>query len=154
MIARPREVPGETEWAGREQDLDVQYAYHRYFGKTTDDVKYDFRDLVIERASELRFVPRSVFQYYVFAWIDLFESPGESVGQSDCASVFLNLLRDREEADPGSVAEIYAELRVTVEYVAANQEFFDADVDIYGDFRDRAADIKALCELPDTDGQA
>ena len=48
-MARPSQVPGEAEWAGYEDDLDVRYAYRLYFGKTTDEVKYDFRDLVIER---------------------------------------------------------------------------------------------------------
>ena len=50
-MARPSQVPGEAEWAGYEDDLDVRYAYHLYFGKTTDEVKYDFRDLVITQPS-------------------------------------------------------------------------------------------------------
>ena len=146
MIPRPREVPDETAWAGHEDDLEVQYAYHRYFGKTTDEVMYDFRDSVIERACELRFAPRPVFQYYVFAFVDLFASPGESAEQSDCASVFLRLLCDREQRDPGSVAELYVELRPTVEHVANHQSFYDADLDIYGDFREHAAELAALCD--------
>ena len=148
-MARPSQVPGEAEWSGYEDDLDVRYAYHLYFGKTTDEVKYDFRDLVIERAGELRLAPRAVFQYYVFAFVDLFDSPGESIGQSDCASVFLDLLCDRERRDPGSVAEIYPQLCETVEHVASNQAFYDADVDIYGDFRDHAAELAALCDQSD-----
>ena len=148
-MARPHRIPGEPEWAGYEDDLDVRYAYHRYFGKTTDEVMYDFRDLVIERAGELRSAPRAVFQYYVFAWVDLFGSAGESIGQSDCASVFLHLLCEREREDAGSVSEIYDDLRETVDHVANNQSFFDADVEIYGDFRDFAAEIRALCESPD-----
>jgi hypothetical protein len=107
---------------------------------------YDFRYSVIERAFELTFVSRRVFQYYVFTFVELFDSPGESVGQSDCASVFLNLLLRREREDPGSVKEIYPALRATVDHVAANQAFYDADIDIYGDFRARAAEIKTLCE--------
>jgi len=145
-MMRPRAVPGEAEWAGHEQDLDAQYAHHRYFGKTTDEVMYDFRDLVIERASELREVPRPVFQYYVFAFVDLFASPCESAEQADCASVFLRLLCDRERIDPGSVADLYPELRDTVEHVAGNQAFYGADIDIYGDFREHAAELAALCE--------
>ena len=145
MIERPTRVPDQADWAGCEDDLEARYAYNRYFGKTRAEVMYDFRDLVIERACELRTVPRPVFQYYIFTFVELFDSPGESVGQSDCASVFLRLLLGREEADPGSVADIWPELRATVEHVAANQAFFDADIEIYGDFRDLAAEIAALC---------
>ena len=145
MISRPRQVPDEAAWAGHEADLDVQFAHKRYFGKTTDEVMYDFRDLVIERAMELRLAPRPVFQYYVFAFVDLFASPGESAEQADCASIFLHLLCDREKSDPGSVAELYFELRATVEHVAGNQAFYDADIDIYGDFRSHAAELAGLC---------
>jgi hypothetical protein len=67
---------------------------------------------------------------------------------------FLRFLCNREKSDPGSVARIYPELRATVEYVAANQAFFDADVDIYGDFRDQAAELKALCDAPQADDRA
>ncbi|HEY8973101.1 MAG TPA: hypothetical protein VIN75_02710 [Burkholderiaceae bacterium] len=151
-MARPRVVPGEAEWAGHEQDLEAQYAHRLYFGKTTDEIMYDFRDLVIERASELREVPRPVFQYYVFAFVDLFASPGESAEQADCASVFLLMLCGRERHDPGSVAEIYDDLRATVEHIANNQAFYDADVDIYGDFREHAAELAALCGRGDGRG--
>ena len=110
---------------------------------------HDFRDLVSERASELQFAPRPVFQYDVFTFVDLFASPGGSARQADCASVFLHLLRDREQSDPGSMKEIYAELRPTVEHVADNQSFYDADLDIYGDFRDLAAQLATLCASSD-----
>jgi len=46
-------------------------------------------------------------------------------------------------------AELLQMPRATVDYVASNQEFFDADVDIYGDFRDLAAEVEALCESSD-----
>jgi len=62
----------------------------------------------------------------------------------------LRLLCDRERDDPGSVSEICADLRDTVDHVAGNQAFFDADVDIYGDFRDLATELKALCEVQRT----
>ena len=148
-IPRPRSIPGEAEWTGREGDFDVRFAYRLYFGKTTDEVMYEFREHASERALELRLAPRPVFQYYVFAFVDLFASPGESVEQAECAIAFLRLLRDREQSDPGSVKEIYAELRPTVEHVADNQSFYDADRDIYGDFRDLAAPLATLCASSD-----
>lgn len=141
----PDRVPEESDWAGYEEDLDAQYAHRLMFGKTMEELLYSFRDLPIERGSELRFMPRRAFQYYVFTFVRLFASPAESLGQSTCADVFLSLLCEREAVDPGSVAEIYPRLRATVQHVAANQAFFDADVDIYGDFRERAAEIEARC---------
>lgn len=148
MTSYPTRIPDEDDWAGYENDMEASYAHELIFGKSYDDVMYDFRYCAIERAEELVHVPRRVFQYYVFAFVQLFNSPDESVGQSDCASVFLQLLCRREKHDPGSVAQIYSDLRSTVEHVAANQVFYEAPVDIYGDFCEHARQLKALCEAP------
>ncbi len=146
MNGLPTRIPDAADWVGCEGDVEARYARGVLFGKSIDEVMYDFRDFTSERACELLAVPRPVFQYYVFAFVPLFASPGESAEQADCASVFLHLLCDREKRDPGSVAQIHAELRATVDHVANSQAFFDADIDIYGDFRDHAAELKALCE--------
>lgn len=146
MIPRPRQVPDHSAWAGYEADLEGRWTHRLLFGKSIDEVRYEFRDSAsIERSIELIRAPRAVFQYYVFAFVSIFESPVESAGESDCASVFLRLLCNRERDDPGSVTEIYSELRPTVEHVANNQAFYDADLDIYGDFRDLAAELATLC---------
>ena len=140
-------VPNQNDWAGYENDIEGRWAYRLLFGKTIEEVRYEFRDTdSIERAMELLDAPRAVFQYYLFAFVSILQSPEESVGESDCASVFLHFLCNREKRDPGSVAQIYAELRETIEHVASNQAFFDAPVEIYGDFREHADEIKALCE--------
>ena len=144
----PIRIPDEADWAGCETNIEASYAHRLLLGKSLEEVMYLFRDTAIERAIELRCVPRPIFQYYVFVFVQLFASPGESAEQADCASVFLRLLWDRERDDPGSVSQIYADLRDTVDHVANNQAFFDADVDIYGDFRDLAAELEALCEAP------
>ena len=148
MTAYPTRIPGEDDWVGHELDIESNYAHGHMFGKSIDDVMYDFRWCAIERGIELRCMPRAAFQYYVFAFAKLLNSPREGVGQSDCASVFLHLLCDREKDDPGSVARIYPELQATIDHVATNQAFFDADVAIYGDFHEQAAELKALCALP------
>jgi hypothetical protein len=141
-------IPDAQDWAGYEADIEARYGHKLMFGKSLEELAYLFRDTPSERATELLAVPRRVFQYYAFTFVRLFDSPAESVEQADCASVFLRLLCGREKQDPGSVAQIYSELRATVDYVAANQSFFDADIDIYGDFRDLAAELELLCEAP------
>jgi hypothetical protein len=141
-------IPDERDWGGHEAEVDAHYAYGRMFGKSIDAVMCEFRDQTSEIFVELLQIPRRPFQYYVFAFVRILTSPGEGVGQSDCASAFLNLLCEREKRELGGVAQIYPELRETIAFVSANQAFFDAPVDIYGDFRVRAAEIQALCEAP------
>lgn len=116
------------------------------FGKSTAEVQQYFGGTAsIQRADELLFMPRKAFQYYVQAFAEFVRSDA-AIGDADSASPFLHLLINREERDKGSVAEVYADLRPTVDYVAANQSRFDAQPDIYGDFGELADLVRARCQ--------
>jgi hypothetical protein len=146
MSKRKRKIPGEVEWSGYQQDLDVKYAHKLMFGKSTSEVQELFGGVrSIERAHELLFMPRGAFQYYVFAFAEFLQTDA-GTGDPDSASPFLRLLINREERDPGSVARIYSELAPAVEYVASHQVQFEADENIYGSFRELAERIRALCQ--------
>ena len=140
-----RKVPDKADWAGYKEDLAVRHFHKLAFGKTIDDIQqYFYGGRAIERADELLFAPRPVFQYYVFAFVRfLMSESGE--GESDAASPFLSLLLERENKDPGSASEIYFELSEAVDFVASHQDYFDADVDIYGSFDERAERIRRAC---------
>lgn len=145
-LARLIEIPGHAEWAGDETDLDVRYARQIFFGKSIAEVQCLFGGArSIERASELLFMPRCAFQYYVFAFAH-FVLSDQASGDPDSASPFLRLLVSREQRDAGSVSEIHERLASCVEYVASNQSRYDADISIYGDFRELAARLKSLCD--------
>src|SRR5262245_39426449 len=140
-MMKTRRIPGAKEWQGYEDDLDVRYAHSLLFGKSTTEVVEHFADArCIERADELLFMPRAAFQYYVFAFVEYICS-AQAKHDADAGSVFLRLLANREQKDPGSVKAIYLELRETVSFVAQNQEYFDASPDIYGDFRNLGAEV-------------
>jgi hypothetical protein len=129
-------IPDVKDWAGYEEDLDVKYAHKLLFGKSIPEVIHHFARSPIERADELLFMPRKAFQYYVFAFAEYLRTK-ESIGESDAASPFLNLLIAREKRDPGSVMEIYDALFPTIDFVSSNQERFDADPKIYGSFKEK-----------------
>ena len=138
-------IPQEEEWRGYEQDLDVINLHRLFFGKSIDDVQQYFGDgWSITRMDELLFSPRPVFQYYVHAFAK-YAMSHSAAGDSDTASPFLSLLEAREERDPGSVKAIYESLSETVDFIASNQEYFDADVEVYGDFEERAKQIRIAC---------
>ncbi len=141
-------IPGEAEWRGYETDLDVKYARKLLFGKSIDEVQALFGgSRSIERAQELRYMPRGAFRYYVKAFAKFVTSEAAR-GDPDSASSFMRLLVTREERDPGSVAEVYSELAETIEFIASHQQHFDADHDIYGSFRELATKIRALSAPP------
>ena len=144
---RPHQIPTAQDWAGFEADLDVRDAHRLLFGRAASEVLEHFGGgRGIERTSEFLYMPRRAFQYYIFAFADFLRSD-KAAGQSDDASPFLHLLLEREKLDPGSVAEIYTELEPTVEFVASNQAYFDANPEIYGSFPYLAMQLKAICAL-------
>src|SRR5689334_9763538 len=102
---RQRRVPTAEDWSGYKADEEVRYAHRLFFGRTTSEVLNLFGGgRGIERASELLYMPRRAFQYYVFAFAEFLMSDA-AAGESDDASPFLRLLVGREERDPGSVAQ-------------------------------------------------
>ena len=137
-------IPGPEEWAGH-QDIDARNVHAFWFGKSLDEVQQFFAGgRSIQRGNELLFMPRRAFQFYIFAFAQYVMSDA-AVGDSDGASSFLLFLTAREKEDPGSVAQIYEQLQATIEFVAESQPRFDADHDVYGDFRERAAELAKLC---------
>lgn len=141
---RRRRIPSREEWLGYEADLDVRHAHKLFFGKSLDEVQGHFGGgRSIERADELLFMPRRAFQYYVLAFSQFVMSDAAR-GDSDAASAFLGLLLNREKRDAGSVGQVFDDLQAAVEFVASNQEHFDAEPPIYGVFRERAEQVRAL----------
>jgi len=138
-------IPGAEEWAGYGDDFESRETQAYWFGKSLDDMQSGFPDgLSIQRAHELLYMPRRVYQFYIFAFAQYVMSE-TAVGDSDAGSCFLGNLIAREEHDPGSVREVYERLAPTVEFVGGSQARFDADHDIYGDFAEKAEKIKQLC---------
>ena len=137
-------IPDEADWSGFEDDFDVRNMHKLFFGKSVDEVLQHFDGAAIQRCTEFLYASRPVFQYYIHGFV-LFLKSKSAEGDSDAASPFLGLLEGREQKDPGSVSDIYSSLSDCVDYVANNQAYFDADLDIYGDFKVSAARIRKLC---------
>jgi hypothetical protein len=139
-------IPNASDWHGYESDLDVRPLHGLFFGKSIEEVQGYFGEgRSIERMDELLFAPRPVFQYYVRAFARYLMS-NAAIGDSDSASPFLSLIEEREKRDPGSVRNIIHALDETLVFVANNQAYFDASVDIYGDFGERVQRIYAACD--------
>ena len=137
-------IPGPEEWSGY-NDIDARNVHPFWFGKSLDEVqKYFAGGQSIQRGDELLFMPRRAFQFYIFAFAQYVMSDA-AIGDPDGSSAFLRFLITRETEDPGSVAQIYDQLGPTLEFVAESQARFAAAHDIYGDFREKAAELARLC---------
>ena len=142
-------IPTEADWGDWQADLDQQSAHETFGGRSASEVAPRFRHNVIERTSELRFMPPVAFRYYLLAFRDYVLS--EAAGQddaSDAASCFLNLVQDKLEGDRATIDPIIQELLEAVDYVADNQSAFEAPVHIYGRFGALRARIRDLAGCP------
>jgi hypothetical protein len=137
-------IPGVEEWAGH-SDVDASNVHAFWFGKSLDEMQEFFPGRQsIQRGEELLFMPRRAFQFYIFAFAQYVMSEA-AVGDAEGASSFLKTLTGRETGDPGSVAQIFEQLQTTIEFVAESQSRYGADHNLYGDFREKAAELAKLC---------
>jgi hypothetical protein len=139
------DIPTEDDWGDWQSDLDQQSAHEVFAGRSAADAAPLFQDNVIERTSELRFMPTVPFRYYMLAFRNfVLAEPVTHDEAPDAASCFLNLVEDRLTTDRASIVPIVRDLLDAVDYVADNQAAFDAPVAIYGDFVARRARIRDL----------
>jgi hypothetical protein len=135
-------VPTREAWGDIASDLDVEYGFRMFGGKTIEEATPVFAENPIERASELSFTPAAVFNYYVFAFAAAALAPA-SKGESDLASCFLRLVRTRAVEQPAGLAKVWTRLHGAVASVSERQAFYDADADTYGSFTDLRHEAEA-----------
>jgi hypothetical protein len=142
------QIPSEKDWGDYKSDLDQEYGHRVFYGKNLKETISFFERNVIERAGELQFMPLVPFRYYMLAFRNYVMSKQVLANEmaSDAASCFLNLIIEKLQKDPKAIEPILEDLMPAVEYVATNQELFDADIDIYGNFAERLTEIKGKIE--------
>ena len=154
------DIPTEKDWldwpedAQRPLDLDEEYARQQFEGKSFEEALQLFRSQdVLMRSEDVSYMPPVPFRYYIRvlkAYVlelgereikerDLLDDP------SSAASSFLNLVERKLRPEINFIAPIMDDLLPAVEFIAMNQDKYFATPDIYGDFRDQLARIKALC---------
>lgn len=145
-MASALQIPTEQDWGDYKSDFDQKDAYKVFFGKSFGEAIPDFERNVIERANELQFIAPTPFRYYMLAMRNYVMSKNvlSNTMASDAASCFLRLVKLKLLESPETIMPIMDELMPALEYVGENQAIFDADIDIYGDFREKVAEIKNL----------
>lgn len=136
------EIPSREDWSGFEKNLDAQYAFKIFFGKSISEAIQLIQKNPIERGEEIRFMPPVPFRYYILAFRDYVLSE-KSRDDSDAASCYLHLLDDKVADEPETINPVMPALIESVQKVAEARSFYDADLDIYGDFEQIGARILA-----------
>jgi hypothetical protein len=141
--------PSAEEWGEVEWDLDLKDAFRRLAGKTEEEAVPLFGEG--DPVSELQLAPDTVFNYYIFSYVRYVLS-AERAGHPDAASSFLSLVSDRASRDAVGLNAVWARLNPFLRQVAGQQEFYDADPEIYGSFLERCAQIEAAMQHPNLGG--
>jgi hypothetical protein len=137
-------VPTEEDWGDYKSDLDQNYAHSVFAGRTNQEMQRSFWENVLERTSDLRWMPDVPFRYYMLGFRDFVMAKDFDCYGSDAASCFLGLILEKLENHPLAIIPIVQDLLPAAEYVAEHQAEFEADVEIYGNFSDKFAKIKML----------
>jgi hypothetical protein len=132
----PATIPTEAEWRSEPWDMDVSYAYKHFAGKSFEEAVDLFKDNALTYQEDVMFMPRACFPFYVRAYVAYLHSDA-SKDDADGASCFFGLAEFRTE-EIRSDGSLVSEIVNTLRHLATRQEWYDADVDIYGSFAERA----------------
>ena len=131
-------TPSRTDWGSIDsEDLDAEWAFKQFYGKSFDEAEAMFQENALYYQEDLQSMPYIPFNFYAPALAKYLTSKRASC-DADGASSFL-------QTRPEVISEKTREVFVSVSSnIARNQQYYDADVDIYGNFSDLYAQIQKL----------
>src|SRR5271163_62939 len=136
-------VPTEADWGNNHDDLDQEYAHKLFAGRTNEEMLPHFHRNVIERTDELRWMPEIPFRYYMLGFRDfVMAGDFQQLKASDAASCFLGLVLEKLGKQPAEILPIMLQLLPAIRHVATNQASFEADENIYGNFKEQLKRIE------------
>ena len=141
-------VPPEADWRSEPWDLDIPYAYKHFAGKLFEEAVELFKENAIRYQEDVMFMPRACFPYYAKAYMAYLMSE-TSAEDSDGASCFFGLADVRAD-DIKSDRNLVTDFTRCLDHLAERQGFYDADIDIYGSFSERAKQAKGKLLISST----
>jgi len=137
------DIPEEKDWGNWKDDLDVRYAHGNFAGKSISEAIELFVEHSLHYQEDLQWMPIIPFQFYIHAYMEYIISE-RSKEDSDGASCYLRLIKLKLENEPEQVLNIFELLLPSLRAVADRQNFYDANIEIYGDFKEI---FSSICRL-------
>lgn len=139
-------IPSKEDW-GDLSDRDVFEAFEFFSGKSNDELQSAFKRNVMQRCSNLRWMPIYPFSYYILGLKQYIESNDHGLlDLPDAVSCFIELVEEKATANSNEMKLIYSKIKEFVEHLVSHQMQYEADIDIYGDFKENGVRIAALLE--------
>jgi len=128
-------IPSKSDWGVIEKNnLDAECAFKQFAGKSLDEAEKMFRENALYYQEDLISMPSIAFNCYapVFARYVLSDY---AESDSDGASSFLHMIIELLQANRLlATLETVNILLDAANIVSNRQEFYDADINIYGEF--------------------
>jgi hypothetical protein len=143
-IDRSEEVPTIDDWRSEpwnEDDFDIAWAFKDFQGKTFEEAVGMFEEDALRYQENVVWMPSRGFGSYVRAYMAYLVSP-KSAEDSDGASCFIGLIESKARSQPADIKPLWPEISSVLEHLAANQSYYDANIEIYGDFQQRVQAIR------------
>lgn len=141
------EIPNRADWGDiDETDLDGKCSFEHFFDVSFDEAEAMFQRNALYYQEDLQSMPSAAFNFYAPALAKYIISE-RAAGDSDGASSFLHTVAWMLKTQRNIIASETEKLLLSAsDYVARNQQFYEADVDIYGKFSDTYEEIRSLAE--------
>lgn len=136
-------IPTSADWGEIcQDDLDADWAYKTFFGKSFDEAVTMFQTNALHYQEDLLSMPPAALDFYAPALVEYITSP-QAAGDSDGSSSFLHMVSQILKT-PRSINSRETEqlLLAAAEQVSRNQAFYEADISIYGEFPRLYAEIQ------------
>jgi hypothetical protein len=136
-------IPTGADWGEiNHDDLDAAWAYKTFLGKSFNEAVAMFQENALYYQEDLQSMPAAAFNFYAPALVKYITSP-QAAGDSDGASSFLHMVSWMLKTQRNIISsDTESLLLAAAEQVSRDQAFYDADVAIYGDFKEEYADIR------------
>jgi len=138
-------IPSEADWRSEPWSIDTPYAYKNFFGKNLAEAC----DLFVKRArgsqEDLMAMPLACFKYYLHAYIDYLLSD-KSEHHGIAAYCFFGIVEYRTDDIRNSGEALRQRVLEVLHRIRTGQQWYGADIEIYGDFSVMAIDAISLID--------
>jgi hypothetical protein len=136
-------IPTESDWHSEPWCIDTPYAYEHFSGKSIEEASELFVKNSIYYHEDIMFMPLQCFRYYIHAYMNYLLSD-KSKGDSSGADCFFGLIKFRKAEILAADENLRAKISEVLRRLGASQEWYDAELEIFGDFTTKSAELLRL----------
>lgn len=141
------EIPGIKEWPPESLlEEDDEWAFKELFGKDKEEAIKQLKFNSSSYTENLGSMPDTAFRFYFKVLVEYLLSE-DSRDDPGAADGMFGLIRYDIKSGQNKSMGLSSYLPLILRKVAERQEFYGADIDIFGDFKTMAEDIIHLIEI-------